>query len=449
MAIFSKCTTLCFLLLAVNAIVFSQNTFVPDDNFEQALIDLGLDTLPLNDVVPTANITGVTSLTLDNRNIQNLTGIQDFSALTQLFIQDNQLQTIDVSNNINLQILWCFNNNLSSVDVSQNLNLISLRCDSNNITALTISNNTALNVLTCANNQLSTLNTTANPTLSTLICSNNTISNLNVLNNTALTQLICDGNGISNLNLTNNPNINVLNCANNNLTQLDTSLQPQLIELNCSNNQLCYLNVNNGNNANITSMNFSGNSNLNCVVVDTINNDKSFWQPANFNNYVTSINACNANVPVDILENFIGTSYTLPPITQGDYFTASQGNGTRLSPGALITTTQTIYIYNETACFSNESSFSVVISETPYFIPKYFTPNNDGTNDVWKIVDTNNLINTISIYNRHGKLLKFLSSTQQSWDGTFNGRFLPTDSYWYEIILNDRSVLRGYFALKR
>jgi len=35
---------------------FCQNTFVPDDNFEQALIDLGYDTPPLDNVVPTANI---------------------------------------------------------------------------------------------------------------------------------------------------------------------------------------------------------------------------------------------------------------------------------------------------------------------------------------------------------------------------------------------------------
>ena len=31
-------------------------TYVPDDNFEQALIDLGFDTAPLNDYVPTSNI---------------------------------------------------------------------------------------------------------------------------------------------------------------------------------------------------------------------------------------------------------------------------------------------------------------------------------------------------------------------------------------------------------
>ena len=87
--------------------------------------------------------------------------------------------------------------------------------------------------------------------------------------------------------------------------------------------------------------------------------------------------------------------------------------------------------------------------ETDYFIPKFFTPNNDGVNDVWQVYDRLNLVNNISIYNRHGKLIKFLPSSATSWDGTFNGKRLNSGSYWYEIVLNTQDVLRGYFALKR
>ncbi|MBK6283912.1 MAG: hypothetical protein IPF54_15805 [Draconibacterium sp.] len=38
---------------------FSQNTYVPDDNFEKALIELGYDSWPLNDLIPTANISSI------------------------------------------------------------------------------------------------------------------------------------------------------------------------------------------------------------------------------------------------------------------------------------------------------------------------------------------------------------------------------------------------------
>ncbi|WP_203256591.1 T9SS type B sorting domain-containing protein [Hyunsoonleella ulvae] len=427
---------------------FSQ-TFVPDNNFEQALIDLGLDTAPLDDFVPTTNIVGVTSLTIDNRGIQDLTGIEDFSALTQLFVQNNLLTTIDISTNTNLQILWCFNNALPNLNVSNNQNLISLRCDGNGVSTLDLSNNPELNVLTCENNTIQNLDVSINTKLNRLVCGNNLLTNLNLSNNPEISQLDCSNNQISNLDMSNNTSITLLNCANNSINELDTSLQNQLIELDCSNNQLCYLNVNNGNNQNVTSMNFDGNTDLTCVIVDNVLDDRPSWVPLNYQHYVVSINACNEKVPVDILDTYIGTSFTLPPLNNGAYYTGTFGSGSVLNEGDVITQTQTIYIYNENNCFNNQSNFSIVISNKPYLIPKYFTPNNDGINDVWKVVDPNNNVNSISIFNRHGQLLKFLPSKALSWNGTFNGKLLPSDSYWYEIVLNNREVVRGYFALKR
>jgi len=118
--------------------------------------------LPLDNAVPTANINTVSSLDLDFDNtgliITDLTGIEDFIALNQLFVQNNQLATLDVTQNTNLQILWCFNNQLSDLDIRQNPNLISLRCENNQLTTLDASNNTKLNVLICEQNQISSIN---------------------------------------------------------------------------------------------------------------------------------------------------------------------------------------------------------------------------------------------------------------------------------------------------
>src|SRR5690606_6216167 len=61
-------------------------------------------------------------------------------------------------------------------------------------------------------------------------------------------------------------------------------------------------------------------------------------------------------------------SYTLPVLTNGNYFTGSGGTGTPLFAGDLITTTQTIYVYAETGSAPNctaESSFVVTINPTP------------------------------------------------------------------------------------
>ena len=345
--------------------------------------------------------------------------------------------------------MWCFNNQISNLDVTQNPNLISLRCESNQLTSLDTSNNINLNVLACEQNQIALLDISNNLNLNRFQCGNNRLTNLNVSANTNLSYLGCEQNLLTQLNVSNNTQLSFLYCFNNQITALNLSLNPNISELDCSQNQLCSLNLRNGNNSNFTSVNFDLNSDLSCVVVDNPSADHSNWIPGTFTNYVNAPDACSGFVPVDNLENIITTSYTLPTLNNGSYFTASGGLGNPLFPGDVITSSQTIYIYNATACNSNESSFIVIINNEEYFIPKYFTPNNDGANDVWQVYDRLNLVNNISIYNRNGKLLKFLPNSASSWDGTFNGKLLPSDSYWYEIVLNSHEVLRGYFALKR
>jgi len=88
--------TLIFAWLIV-LIGSSQNTFVPDDNFEQALIDLGYDKGPLDDYVPTVKISYILILRLENKNISDLTGIEDFTSLGILDCEGNNLTSVDLS----------------------------------------------------------------------------------------------------------------------------------------------------------------------------------------------------------------------------------------------------------------------------------------------------------------------------------------------------------------
>ena len=72
--------------------------------------------------------------------------------------------------------------------------------------------------------------------------------------------------------------------------------------------------------------------------------------------------------PVDTLENglyCIDTPYELPPLTNGNYYTEPNGAGTQLNAGDLITSTQTIYIYNLVNGCDNESSFHIEIRDLP------------------------------------------------------------------------------------
>ena len=205
------------------------------------------------------------------------------------------------------------------------------------------------------------------------------LTNLNISQNQDLSVLYCFNNQITNLDISQNLNLIELDCNNNLLSELDVSNNSRFTRINCSQNNLCSLNIRNGNNNDITDLDFSANPDLNCVIVDSPNTINSNWLPLNFLNYVNTADACEALIPVDEIDDFIGTSYTLPTLLNGDYYTEPSGNGIQLFAGDIITSTQTVYIFNSTQCYTNESSFHVLISNDAYFIPKYFTPNNDSS----------------------------------------------------------------------
>ena len=108
---------LLFLLLFLPLLGLSQPfTFVPDDNFEQALINLGVDFL-LDDFVETIGIDSITYLYIPSNSIADLTGVEDFTALRKLYCHSNQLTFLDLSNNSQLFEVSCGNNQLTSMDV--------------------------------------------------------------------------------------------------------------------------------------------------------------------------------------------------------------------------------------------------------------------------------------------------------------------------------------------
>ncbi|MGG5486515.1 leucine-rich repeat domain-containing protein [Gaetbulibacter sp. PBL-D1] len=166
--------------------VFSEDctpsyTAIPDVNFEQVLIDLGYDTV-INGQVLTSNINTVTTLNVYNKNIGNLNGIQDFSALEELNCAANQLTALDVSQNANLETLYCFQNQLQVIDVSNNTQLTYLDCSNNQLTVLDVDQNQYLERLYCTDNDLLVLDVSLNGDLYTLSCYNNNLHGLNVAN---------------------------------------------------------------------------------------------------------------------------------------------------------------------------------------------------------------------------------------------------------------------------
>lgn len=141
------------ILLCIPMIGFGQKTYVPDNNFEQALIDFGYDNV-LDDSVFTSNIAGVKYLNVSNLNISELTGIEDFILLDTLNCSFNLVSSLDVSNNIELKWLACSYNQLTSIDLSNNINLKQFGAEENLLNSIDVSNNINLITLICHSNQL-------------------------------------------------------------------------------------------------------------------------------------------------------------------------------------------------------------------------------------------------------------------------------------------------------
>ena len=95
-------------------------TYVPDDNFEQELINLGYDDV-LDNYVITSNILSVTILNVDRKSISDLTGIEDFTSLEELRVEVNSLSSLDLSQNPNLIHLSADRNNLTCIELNDNV----------------------------------------------------------------------------------------------------------------------------------------------------------------------------------------------------------------------------------------------------------------------------------------------------------------------------------------
>ncbi|WP_176829909.1 leucine-rich repeat domain-containing protein [Tenacibaculum sp. MAR_2009_124] len=226
---------------------FSQSTtYVPDDNFEHLLIALGYDSGALDDYVLTSNINTLTTLNISSANIADLSGIEDFIALQNLYADDNNLSNVNLSQNTALELLWIDNNQLTNLDV-------------------------------------------------TLL--------------TGLQDLSIENNQITTIDLSQNPNLMYLGAYNNQLASLDLSSNTNLQEVFCYNNQLTNLNIKNGNNANITGFIATGNPNLICIEVDDAAWSASNWVNINstssFSENCTVFNS--TYVPDDVFENYLET----------------------------------------------------------------------------------------------------------------------------------------------
>ena len=150
-------------------------TAIADSAFEQALVLLNFDD-EVDGFVLTANIENVTSLVLNDQGISDLSGIQDFINLENLWVNDNQLESLPISTNGRLKFIFADFNQITALNVSALADLEKISLIDNALESINISNNAALQQLVVPGNQLENLDVSANTSLTVLDVLNNPLT---------------------------------------------------------------------------------------------------------------------------------------------------------------------------------------------------------------------------------------------------------------------------------
>ncbi len=242
----------------------------PDVNFENALTntlsadfdgDFTIDgDVDSNDdgFIQVSEAEAVIGLYVEDNNIISLEGLSEFKNMKHLFAQNNPITSIDLTQNEFIEIIDLSNCELGSLSL-ENTSIIAINLNNNNLTEIDISQNVNLEILKIEGNN---------------------INDINFSNNTLLREVNISSNNLSILDLSNNQNLETLRCNDNQLENLDFSNIQNIGYLNCSNNSLLNLDLRNGFNAILQTMISTGNNNLFCLNVDNENANLPVCQPS-------------------------------------------------------------------------------------------------------------------------------------------------------------------------
>ena len=276
----------CMLVAGGNAASASKSIFVPDDNLERYLIQLGFDSGELDDYIAYSAAQRITRLDLSNMDINHFDGIEAFQNLEYLdlsgigddedaeelslnlppfdFSYNNRslktlkavgskfysitvsgapLETVDVSNSRNLTTLRIFGSKIKSINLTGATDLEYIRLEGGQLTSIDLSSQPKLNALWVNSNRLTSLNLAPVPDLTFLDVRNNRIQSIDLSKNLQLRDVRIGNNELTALDLSKNVLLENLNASDNKLKAIDLSRNPSLRILTVSSNRLTSLDV--------------------------------------------------------------------------------------------------------------------------------------------------------------------------------------------------------------
>ena len=143
-----------------------------------------------------------------------------------------------------------------------------------------------------------------------------------------------------------------------------------------------------------------------------------------------------------------GISYIWSP---SDYLNSTNSSTVITTP--LKTITYIVEVTDENSCVNQDDITITVYSEARMAIPKAFTPNGDGKNDVLYYYTKGMAKTSLKVFNRWGQMVFVSTAPNIGWDGKLNGIDLEMDSYTYYLtgttLVNEEIKQKGSISLIR
>lgn len=115
------------------------------------------------------------------------------------------------------------------------------------------------------------------------------------------------------------------------------------------------------------------------------------------------------------------------------------------SPG-----TYTVFVMDSNGCFGQETIFIKILEREALKIFNVITPNNDGINDVFKIVNLEmHQPCKLIIFDRWGMEVYNSNDYKNDWDGEYKGQKLPAGTYYYILETKDKLAIKGAINIIR
>ncbi len=198
----------------------SLQVVINDTNLELALVKLDLDNEVDGVLTISDQIKELEKIDLSESGIVNANILIYFKNLTKLNLGENDLTSIDLSQNKNLTELYLHSNDLTSIDLSQNKNLTNLNLSYNDLTSIDLSQNKNLTELSLFSNDLTSIDLSQNKNLTELRLFRNDLTSIDLSQNENLTNLNLSYNDLTYISLYENNSLKSVDISNNNIKNL-------------------------------------------------------------------------------------------------------------------------------------------------------------------------------------------------------------------------------------